>query len=120
MLGGTTTSASSGNGYAVVLGNSGTTDNVRLVHYTGGIVGGASTSIITGATDFGLEHISVRVTYDPTTNTWELFERNDGGTFTSPASLGPGNSQGTTIDATHVGLNLRYIAGYLESCKRRE
>lgn len=110
-----------GSGYAVVLGNTGGTDPIRLSKFTGGITALGTTappsandiivSNTAGLTDFGTEYLSVKVTYDPTTNTWELFLRNDGGAFVDPAT-GSLTSQGTAVDATYTGSSLDYIGGY--------
>ncbi|HMK26824.1 MAG TPA: T9SS type A sorting domain-containing protein [Chitinophagaceae bacterium] len=116
ILGGTSTAANNtGNGYAVVLGQAGVTDPVRLAKYTTGL-SGTLTNIITsntaGLTDFGAEYLSIKITYDPSTNTWELFLRNDGAAaFGDPAS-GSLTSQGTTVDNTYTGVSLDYLGGY--------
>jgi hypothetical protein len=111
VLGGTSSDLTIGNGYAVVLGGTGAIDNVRLVSYTGGIdLNSNLTNIITGGTDFGDEYLSIKVTYASSTDTWELFVRNDGVAFADPATLIPANSQGTAIDATFIGSNLDYVA----------
>jgi len=70
IAGETATSNSTGNGYAVVLGQSGTTDPVRLARYTTGLNATADvTNIITsntaGLADFGNQYLSVKVTYNP-------------------------------------------------------
>lgn len=109
VLGGTTSDITTGNGYAVVHGEGGTTDNVRLVRYSAG-VSGTLTDVITGSADLGSEHLSIRVTYDPNTDTWELFVRDDGASFADPSTLNAGNSEGTAVNTTYVGSDLRYIA----------
>ena len=68
-----------GTGYAVVLGNSFSTDYIRLVRYNSGIRN--STTLIqsntSGLTDFGANYTSVKVTYNPAGNVWQHFLRND-------------------------------------------
>ena len=115
IAGTSTTNNNTGSGYAVVLGQSGSTDPIRLVRYTTGIQG-TMTNIIssntTGLTDFGVEYVSVRVTYAPSTNTWELFLRNDGASaFTSPTT-GTLTTQGTAIDNTHTGSSLTLMGAW--------
>lgn len=112
------TIGTAGNGYAVVLGGTGAVDPVRLVKFTGGIqtLGTANTSIISsvtsGLTDFGAEYLSVKVTYNPTNNQWELFVRNDGATiFTDPAT-GTLVSQGTAVDNTHTSTAFTTLGAY--------
>ncbi|MCB5223970.1 MAG: endonuclease [Candidatus Cloacimonadaceae bacterium] len=106
----------SGSGYAVVYGQSGETDPVRLAKFTGGISNGSLVNLITsntsGLTDFGAEYLSVKVTYDSNTNKWELFLRNDGGSaFADPLS---GNlvSQGTATDNTYTSSSLNYFGAF--------
>ncbi len=112
-----TTANNSGNGYAVVLGNTGATDPIRLVMFTGGIssLGSAATGIIlsntSGLTDFGNEYLSIRVTYNPSNGQWELFVRNDGTSFTDPET-GSLTSQGTATNTTYTGTALDYLGGY--------
>ena len=104
-----------GNGYAIVLGQTGGTDPVRLARYTEGLSGSLANIIISNTSvliDFGAEYLSVRVTYNPSTDLWELFLRNDGATsFTDPAS-GILTSQGTATDNYYVGTPLLYSGGY--------
>ena len=115
LAGQSTTNNNTGNGYAVVLGQSGSTDAIRLVRYASGIQGTMTniiTSNTTGLTDFGAEYVSVRVTYTPSTNTWELFLRNDGASaFTDPTS-GTLTSQGTAVNNTHTGSSLTLMGAW--------
>lgn len=111
VIGASNSDLAQGNGYAVMLGQAGATDNVRLVRYTNGIDADANlTDIITGGTDFGNEYLSIRVTYDPATNTWELFVRDDLGNFNSPGTLDATNSQGTVVNTDYTGIALNHIA----------
>ena len=111
ILGASDSDITEGNGYAVVLGQAGTTDNIRLISYTDGLDLDANlTDIITDATDYSNEYLSIRVIYDPVTNTWELFVRNDGLSFSNPFSLDASNSAGTSINTDFVNSSLNYIA----------
>ncbi|MBP7205081.1 MAG: endonuclease [Candidatus Cloacimonetes bacterium] len=115
ILAGTSTTANnSGSGYALALGQSGSTDPLRLVKYSAGI--SSPTNIITsntaGLSDFGADYLSVKVTYEPVSNTWEMFLRNDGTTgFTDPTS-GELVSQGTAVDNTYTSTSLSYMGAY--------
>ncbi|MFN5518461.1 MAG: T9SS type A sorting domain-containing protein [Bacteroidota bacterium] len=115
LAGTSTTSATAGSGYAVVLGQSGATDPIRLAHFNNGLQGTVTnliTSNTSGLTDFGTEYLSVRVTYVPGTNTWGLFLRNDGASFVDPAT-GSLTSQGTIVNNTYTATaGMRYIGGY--------
>ena len=116
ILGSTSTTADTlGSGYAVVLGQSGTVDPVRLAKFTNGIQGTLTnliTSNTTGLTDFGAEYLSIKVTYDPTNNHWQLFLRKDGSSsFIDPAT-GTLILQGTITNNAYTSLSLSYSGGY--------
>ncbi|MDX2001273.1 MAG: hypothetical protein SFW35_02515 [Chitinophagales bacterium] len=107
--------ATSGSGYAVVLGQSGTTDPLRLVRFNNGLRGSLSNIIssnTSGLTDFGTQYLSVRVVYTPTTDTWQLYLRNDGSSaFTNPAT-GSLTLQGTAIDNNYTSSNIVTMGAY--------
>ena len=103
-----------GSGYAVVLGNSGSADPIKLVRYTSGLRTATTliTSNTTGLTDFGQQYLSVKVTFSPSTNTWQLFVRNDGTTaFQNPAS-GVLVSQGTVINNSSTAAPLQIMGAF--------
>lgn len=108
------TTATTGSGYAVVLGNSGTTDPLRLVRYTAGLR--TSTNIISsntsGLSDFGAQYLSVRVVYTPATNTWQLFVRNDGTTTFQDPATGTLILQGSVVNTGSVASNLSLLGAY--------
>lgn len=115
IAGTSTTNNNTGSGYAVVLGQSGSTDAIRLVRYASGIQGTMTnilTSNTTGLTDFGANYVSVRVTYTPSTNTWELFLRDDGASAFVDPTTGSLTSQGTATDNTHTGTSLTIMGGW--------
>ncbi len=114
------TTATTGNGYAVVLGNSGKTDPLRLIRYTAGLR--TSTNIIssntTGLNDFGNPYLSVRVTYTPTTGIWQLYVRNDGYTaFQDPAS-GTLTLQGSVVNTSYTAQSLPLIGAFWNADNR--
>ena len=91
VLAGTSNTANmAGSGYAVVVGNSGAPDPFRLAKYNvgfAGIVINIITANTTGYTANNDNYYSVKVVYTPTTNTWELFLRDDGATsFADPST----------------------------------
>jgi hypothetical protein len=103
-----------GTGYAIILGNSGKADPVRLVRYSAGIRTNTTmiSSNTTGLADFGTQYLSIRVTYTPSTNTWQLYVRNDGTTaFTDPAS-GTLTSQGTLVNNTYTSTAMPMMGAY--------
>lgn len=112
ILGGTSSDFSAGNGYAVVFGQSGATDPIRLVSYTGGL--GSTTNIITATsvlTDVGAEHLSLSVTYNPSTNSWALFGRNDNTSFANPSS-GLTSLASSATNTTHTSVSMTAMGAY--------
>lgn len=115
IAGESTTDNNSGNGYAVVLGQSGSTDPVRLITFTNGLQGTLTnliTSNTSGLADFGNQYLSIKVTFNPATNTWELFLRNDGASaFADPVS-GTLVSQGSIANTTYSSSALTLMGSY--------
>lgn len=116
LAGSSGTTNSTGTGYAVTLGNAGKTDPLKLVSYSGGLQ--TTTQILasntTGLTDFGNTYLSVKVTYTPSTNTWQLFVRNDGIAFLDPNS-GSLTSQGTAVNSTYTSSVLPIMGAFWNS-----
>ena len=109
LAGTSNTNNNTGSGYAVVLGQTGTTDAIRLARYSAGIQGTLTNIIVSntaGLTDFGAEYLSIKVTYTPATETWELFLRNDGASAFADPATGTLMSQGTLVDGTNTGTSL--------------
>ena len=107
ILAGTSGDFTTGNGYAIALGGSGSADPIRLVSYTNGIA--TQASIITGTGtfgDIGAEYLSIRVTYSAPTNTWSLFGRIDGTTSFANPTTGTLTSLGSAIESTYTGISL--------------
>lgn len=114
LAGSSTNANNSGSGYALALGQTGSTDPIRLVKYSSGIASFTNliTSNTSGFTDFGNEYLSVKITYDPSTNTWEMFLRNDGSSAFSDPTSGTLVSQGATVDNTYTSDTLAYLGAY--------
>ena len=107
------TTNSNGTGYAVTLGNTGKTDPLKLVRYTAGLQTASQilASNTSGLNDFGNAYLSVKVTYTPSTNTWQLFVRNDGSAFLDPNS-GSLTLQGTAINNTSTSTVLPIMGAF--------
>lgn len=117
ILGGTSATLTTGNGYAVVYGSSGTPDPIRLVRYTAGITGTLNNICSSGVSDLSAtnNYVSVRVTYSPSTNTWSLYVRDDGTTAWADPLTGVTVQKGTsTVDNTYTGSSLPAM-GYVWS-----
>jgi hypothetical protein len=115
LAGSSNNGASGSTGYAVALGQSGTTDPIRLIKYNNGLQGTIAniiTSNTAGLKDFGNNYLSIKVIYIPSSDTWELFVRDDGATAFSDPSVGVLTSQGTAVDNTFTGQVLGFLGGY--------
>jgi hypothetical protein len=111
ILGATSADMTTANGYAVVIGNSGSPDPVRLVHFVNGLDANANlTNIISGASplnDAAANYYSLRVTFAPSTGTWSLFGRNDGATAFADPLTGTLTAAGTpVVNTTYTSTSL--------------
>lgn len=108
VLAGNDISLLQGNGYAVVLGQPGNQNPLRLVHYTDGLDANTNLTNVISVSDFAKNYLDVRVTYNPITDTWELFYTDQGtGPFGDPRSAS--TSGGTAIDTTYTSSSLNII-----------
>ena len=108
--------ATAGKGYAVVLGNTGSPDPVRLVAFENGLqsLGITLSGLIIASSpldDPGDNFFSVRVTYNPADDSWEMFGRMDGSSFEDPLA-GELISVGSAGDDTYTGESLPFTGGY--------
>ncbi|REK07987.1 MAG: hypothetical protein DWQ39_00015 [Bacteroidetes bacterium] len=99
------------NGYAVVYGNTDNIDPFRLVAFTGGIHNSGSYDQIcnSGVNDLSSfrNHASIRVTYNPSDQTWSLFVRDDGSTAWSNPATGVNSQKGSsTANSVHTNLTM--------------
>jgi hypothetical protein len=105
----------SAKGYAIVLGETGSLDPIRLVTFSGGLNGMLSPIIIShtdGLSDFGNEYLSLKVVYDPVNSNWTLFLRNDGPSNFQDARTGTFVSQGSFVDPTYTATTMNYFGFY--------
>jgi hypothetical protein len=107
VLAGTTSNLLTGQGYAVVLGNAGSTDPIRLVRYSNGLSSDAVLTNILSAGSFNYQMLALRVTYEPSTGIWEMFYASNASIFLDPLTVS--TSAGTAIDNTYTGVSLPYI-----------
>jgi hypothetical protein len=89
------------NGYALVYGQTGTIDPIKLVSFANGLDGNANlTDIISsGINDISAvnNYVSARITFNPTTGGWSLFLRDDGSSSWSDPSSGVSTQIGSTV-----------------------
>lgn len=99
-------------GYAVMF-NPGSNGGIELVKFTSGMAAGGCTVLIAPSSSMSkTNYYSVRVTYEPATNLWSLYLRDDGSSgFSDPAS-GVTTLIGTATDNTYTGSALTRF-GYM-------
>ncbi|HEX3355958.1 MAG TPA: PEP-CTERM sorting domain-containing protein [Tepidisphaeraceae bacterium] len=116
VLGGTDQNfQAAGNGYALIVGNSGSPDPIKLVRYTGGL-GGVQTVIDASTVDAFNNFWSAKVVFDPTNNSWALATRNDGATaFADPTITSGYTANGTAVDNTFTGTALSFLGAHLNN-----
>lgn len=105
-----------GNGYAVVYGNTGSPDPIRLVRYSGGLAADSNLTnlVSSGVADLAAvnDYVSVRVAYSASTGVWQLFVRDDGAAgWADPATMNAANLVGASSDSTYTGAALTH-AGF--------
>ncbi len=109
VLGATTNNFLTASGYAVVLGNTGSGDNVRLVSFASGIVSNLGLSaVINPANDFGSEYLTIKVTYNPVGNVWTLYLGTVTTSFVDPA-IATYNNIGTASSSLYTSQDLLYL-----------
>ncbi len=103
----------SANGYAVILGESGSVDQLRLVYFTGGLVSGTWTNIIADGGDYDDELLAVKVTYNPATSQWSLGTFDGGFTlpFPDPTAVTYSNTS-TANNTTYTATSLPYMGPF--------
>ena len=105
--------ASNANGYAVVMGGSGSPDPIRLVSFQNGLTANTNLTpiIVSGSTDNN-NYYSIRVGFDPCSGLWSLDVRNDGtSNFASPTTIVPAVAVGTANN-TFTHLDLKYLGSF--------
>ena len=101
-----------GTGYAVTF-NPASNKAIELVTYASGISGTVtplitSSVLLTNATDYA----SVRITYDPATNTWNLYVRDDGTAAFADPSTGVTTSGGSVVNSVYTSVAMSVFGFY--------
>ena len=110
VLGGTSANFRTGDGYAVIVGESSAIDRWRLLRYTNGLA--SHTDLIADNTDVGqFDRFSLRVEYDVDSGAWELYRRRDAA-ITDPNEDPPLLLVGSATDMTHANKQLGYLGGF--------
>jgi hypothetical protein len=98
-----------GTGYAIALGNSGSTDPLRLVRFNGGMDLNSNLSNIISGGDYGAEYLTVRVTYNPANDNWALYASGNASAFTGNPTTEANQIGSATADSTYTGTALGYM-----------
>lgn len=118
VLGGTSGDFNTGQGYAIVHGQAGAIDPIRLVRYNGGMDGNSQLTNVVVCdvapfTDIGNQYIAVRVVYEPSTHLWtihgQVIDLAGMATF-NPSTLN--NPVGSGTDNTYTSENLLFTGVY--------
>ena len=97
-------------GYAVVVGNSGTPDPIRLVRFSDGLTTNATlVNVFSTTTDYGTAYLTLRVSYFPDDNSWTLEASPNTAAFEDPGLATTFTTLGTGVDATYTGISLPYL-----------
>ncbi|MBK6538593.1 MAG: endonuclease [Ignavibacteria bacterium] len=109
ILGKTDSNVTTGNGYAVVLGQSGSADAVRLARFTGGLNANSKfTNIISGG-DYANQYLSIKVVYNPTGNVWHLYVDSSSAGFPQSSPANTQTQIGTASDNFYTSSSLPYF-----------
>lgn len=102
-------------GYAVVYGQSGATDPIRLVSFTNGLTADTNlTSIITATNvgqDIGNQYLSLKLTLDIATTTWTLTGTTNS-SFVDPWTNSSMLSLGSAVNSTYTSSTLSFMGAF--------
>ncbi|MFB6230047.1 MAG: T9SS type A sorting domain-containing protein [Salinibacter sp.] len=102
----------SGNAYAIVLGQDGGSDNLKLVSFNGGYgKEGDFADIIRWSADLSTEYLSVRVTFDADNKTWTLYAEKANGGYprSDPRNVPASAERGTAQNSDLTGDGQKYL-----------
>lgn len=109
ILGKTSNDITTGNGYAVVLGQSGSTDAVRLAKFTGGINANSRFTNIISTGDYANQYLSIKVVYESSGNIWSLFVDSSSSGFPQADPRNAVNQTGSASDNSYTSSTLSYL-----------
>lgn len=101
-------------GWALTYTNNGAASAFQLVRFAAGMTGTLTSVVASGnnpispATDFA----SIRVTYNPVGNNWQLFFRDDGGSAVDPYTGGAYTLAGTASSSVNTGAGINQTGFY--------
>lgn len=101
--------ASSKYGYAVIFGEAGTTDPLRLVTFNGSVFNTTTFTNILEVPSPAVKtnHMSIKVTFNPCNSEWSLTVRDDGLSFADPSTVS--GIGATAINSTFTSSDLLWL-----------
>lgn len=98
------------NGYAVIVGNSGTPNPIKLVYFTSGINNNSKiTPFIVGSSDVSKYYASIKVTYNPSNNIWTLYGELNTSSFPRTDTRLTNTLIGSSTNVSFTNVNLPYL-----------
>jgi hypothetical protein len=110
VLGATNSNLTLGDGYAVVLGETGGTDQLRLVRFSNGLDLNSNLTNIIGGGSFGNQYFAIKVIYDPITDEWQLFQANSSVSFPDPSTATYVQVGSTVSNTFFTSSSLKYLS----------
>jgi endonuclease I len=100
ILGKTTNDATTGDGYAVLIGDASNLYRIRLASFSGGLDANANfTNLITGS-GFTNDYLNVKVTFNPNGSKWSLYAENNSSAFLQSDPRNTATQIGNTISSS--------------------
>ena len=109
IIGKTTSDLTTGNGYAVVMGQSGSTDPVRLAKFTNGVNLNSKFTNIISSGDYANQYLSIKVVYESAGDSWELFVDTGVSDFPHTDPRNASTSLGSSSDNAYTSSSLIYM-----------
>ncbi|MBS1518734.1 MAG: endonuclease [Bacteroidetes bacterium] len=109
ILGKSSSDLTTGNGYAVVLGQSGSIDAIRLAKFSNGINLNSKFTNVISSGDYANQYLSIRVTFNPTGKIWSLYADDAAGGFVQSDPRNTSSLLGSAADSTYTSMNLNYV-----------
>lgn len=109
IIGKTTSDITTGDGYAVVLGQSGSTDPIRFAKFTDGVNLNSKFTNIISSGDYANQYLSVKIIYESAGNNWQLYVDSDATDFPHSDPRNTTNLIGESSDNTYTSSSLIYL-----------
>lgn len=109
VIGKTNSDVVSGNGYAVVLGQSGSTNTIRLSKFTNGMNANSKFANVISNGNYANQFLSIKVTYDPDGNNWSLFVDSSPSDFPQSDPRNTSTQVGTATDNSYTSSQLTHV-----------